>query len=167
MNGAYQGAVFPFIRPLSSSSYSTAFDPQGRLWVGSVGRGWTPGEPAIEIIAYDDSKIPFEIHRIALAKDGFDIHFTQPIKASQISAADIFVGNYQYEYWDGYGSEPINERVIPVTRTTLSSDRKTLSITLLLQADSIYQIELPELESTSGLVLENNFGIYTLNQLLP
>ncbi len=167
INGAYQGAVFPFIRPLSSSSYSSAFDSQGRLWIGSVGRGWTPGEPAIEIISYDGSKIPFEIHRIALAKDGFDLHFTQPIKASTIPVEDIFVGEYQYEYWDGYGSEPINERVVPVTQTAVSKDRKTLSIKLPSKADFIYNVELPELESASGLVLENNFGIYTLNQLLP
>ncbi len=166
VGGAYQGAVFPFIRPLSSSAYSTAFDPEGNLWVGSVGRGWTPGEPAIEIISFDPSQTPFEILRIELTKDGFDIHFTQPLESTDIPAASILVSEHQLEYWDDYGSEPFNESTVPVTAATLSDNRATLSLQLPLKAEYIYNIQLPELSSSSGLRLDNNFGIYTLNLLL-
>jgi len=167
VNGAYQGAVFPFIRPLASSSYSTAFDPQGNLWVGSVGRGWTPGESAIEIISYDPSQTPFEIQRIELTRDGFDLHFTQPLKSSDIPVTSITVTEFRYQYWDTYGSEPFDEAEIPVSAVKLSRDRRTLSLKLPLKAEYIYNIQLPELAAANGLLLENNFGIYTLNQLLP
>lgn len=167
VNGAYQGAVFPFIRPLASSSFSTAFDPQGNLWVGSVGRGWTPGEPAIEVISYDASKTPFEIQRIELTRDGFDLHFTQPLASSEIPVTSISVTEFRYKYWDTYGSEPFDEAEIPVRAVDLSNERRTLSLKLPLQAEYIYNIQLPELASANGLLLDNNFGIYTLNQLLP
>lgn len=167
VNGAYQGAVFPFIRPLASSSFSTAFDPQGNLWVGSVGRGWTPGEPAIEIISFDSSKTPFEIQRIELTKVGFDLHFTQPLSGSDIPVTSIAITEFRYQYWDTYGSEPFDEAEVPVQAANLSQDRRTLSLKLPLKAEYIFNIQLPELASANGLLLENNYGIYTLNQLLP
>lgn len=167
VGGAYQGAVFPFIRPLESSSYSTAFDPDGNLWVGSVGRGWTAGDPAIEVIHFDEGETPFEILRIELTKSGFDVHFTESLNGNEIALSDIGITEYHYQYWDGYGSEAKDEAQVPVKSLNLSPDRMTLSLQFPLKAAFIYQIQLPELKSSSGIPLENNYGIYTLNQLLP
>jgi len=167
VDGQYQGAVFPFIRPLASASYSTAFAPDGSLWVGAVGRGWTAGEPMIEVINYDDDVTPFEIHQIALTKTGFDVHFTQPLKTRKIARRDMSITEYQYEYWSGYGSEHINESKVPITDVTLSTNGRVLSINLPRKPEYIYEIQLPEFTSQTGLQLENNFGIYTLNKLLP
>lgn len=167
VGGNYQGAVFPFIRPLKSSSYSTAFDPDGNLWVGSVGRGWTAGDPAIEVISFEDGNMPFEMHRIELTKTGFDVHFTQPISEDPISIPDIGITEFRYQYWDGYGSEQKEEALVPIGKIEVSSDRQSISLQLPLKPEFIYQIQLPELKAASGLTLENNYGIYTLNQLLP
>ncbi len=167
VDGQYQGAIFPFIRPLSSASYSTAFDPEGNLWVGAVGRGWTAGEPMIEIISYDDDVTPFEIHHIALTKTGFDVHFTLPLKTRDVTRQDMSVTAYQYEYWVGYGSEHINESKVPITGAKISRDGLTLSIEMPRKSEYIYEIQLPEFTSASDLRLENNFGVYTLNKLLP
>jgi len=167
IGGHYQGAVFPFIRPLGSASYSTAFDPEGNLWVGSVGRGWTVGDPAIEIIRFDPSEAPFEMQRIELTEDGFDICFTQPLAAQPIAPADISVGEFRYRYWDGYGSEPLDERTVPVSAIKRSEDGLKLSLSLQRRKGFIYQIQLPNISSGTGLVLENNYGLYTLNRLLP
>lgn len=76
VNGVYQGAFIPFIRPLSSALYSTCFTPQRRFWIGSVGRGWTTGELMIEVISFDETQLPFEMQRVELKPVGFDIHFT-------------------------------------------------------------------------------------------
>jgi hypothetical protein len=165
--GQYQGAVFPFIRPLKSASYSTAFDPQGNLWVGSVGRGWTAGDPAMEVIRFDPGAMRFEIQRMELTRAGFDIILTQSLDSKALLPRDVSVTEYQYHYWDGYGSEPINERNVPVEEVTVSADRKVLSLRFPRKAEFIYQIQLPVLTSRSGLSLENNYGIYTLNRLLP
>ena len=165
--GQYQGAVFNFIRPLRSSSYSTTFDAQGNLWVGSVGRGWTGGDPAIEIIRYDLKETPFEMHRIALTKTGFDVHFTQPLAATSIRPEAILITEFRYEYWSEYGSEPIDERTLAITSLKESQDRQTLSLAFPRREGFVYVIQLDGLQSASGLALENNYGVYTLNKLLP
>lgn len=167
VGGQYQGAVFPFIRPLKSASYSTAFDSEGNLWVGSVGRGWTAGDPAIEVIHFKPGAVPFEIQRMELTRSGFDVVLTQPTDTRSILPRDISVTEYQYNYWDGYGSEPIHEKNIPVEEVTVSADRTILSLRFPRKAEFIYQVQLPVLTSRSGLPLENNYGIYTLNRLLP
>ncbi|MEM8954504.1 MAG: hypothetical protein AAGD22_10170 [Verrucomicrobiota bacterium] len=167
IDGQYQGAVFPFIRPLTSAAYSAAFDPQGNLWIGSVGRGWVAGDPAIEIICHKPNTTPFEIHHVALTRDGFDVHFTKPIARTNLPPSEISVTEFQYEYWEKYGSEPSRESQVPVTKSTISPDQHTLSLQLPLKADFVYQIQLPELKAASGLTLDNNFAVYTLNRLLP
>ena len=165
--GQYQGAVFPFLRPLSSSAYSTVFDSQGNLWVGSVGRGWVAGDPTIEVIRYDESKIPFEMQRLELTRDGFDIHFTEAIGSGAIRADDLLVTEFEYHYWDGYGSEPVNEKRVTVERVGVSADGKRLSLILPRREETVLEIKLPALKSVSGHWLENDYAVYTLNRLLP
>ena len=165
--GQYQGAVFPFIRPLSSSAYSTVFDDEGNLWVGSVGRGWVAGDPTIEIIRFDETKLPFEMQRIELTNEGFDIHFTEGIGSGTIKPEEILITEFEYHYWDGYGSEPVNEKRVPVTRVGISRDGKRLSLSLPRREETVLEIKLPVLKSTSGLTLENDYAVYTLNRLLP
>lgn len=167
VDGQYQGAVFDFIRPLSSSSYSSAFDGKGNLWIGSVGRGWTAGDPAIEIIRFDPKKTPFEMHRIALTKKGFDIHFTQAVAKNPIKAKDVIVTEYRLEYWSEYGSEPMDERTVPINRIRTRRNRRSLSIEFPRKEGFIYVIQLNGIKSATGLPLDNNYGVYTLNKLLP
>ena len=167
VDGAYQGAVYPFIRPLSSAAYSAGFDKEGSLWIGSVGRGWVAGESALEVIRYDSKSTPFEIHHFALSKEGFDIVLTQPMADVKLAPKDIKVREYNYKYWDGYGSEPMNEAFVPVKTVAVSKDGLTISITLDRKEKFVYQIELPKLKSKSDLTLENHYGVYTLNKLLP
>jgi hypothetical protein len=165
--GQYQGAVFPFIRPMSSSAYSTRFDKDGNLWVGSVGRGWVAGDPTMEVIRFDERKTPFEMQRIELTQKGFDIHFTEAIGSGSIKPEEVLVTEYEYHYWDGYGSEPVNEKRVSVTRVGASHDGKRLSLDLPRREGTIVEIKLPALKSVSGLTLENDYAIYTLNRLLP
>lgn len=167
VKGVYQGAVFPFIRPLGSAAYSTRFDPQGRLWVGSVGRGWTKGDPMIEVISYDTTATPFEMHRIELTKHGFDIHFTQPIENATALAEQISVRRFHYIYWAEYGSDRQDNSTIPLKRIDLSKDGKTLSLAIPLERNKVYEIDLGPLRSAKGAVLQNNFAYYTLNELVP
>lgn len=167
VGGKYQGAVFPFIRPLRSAAYSTRFDPQGNLWVGAVGRGWVTGDPAIEIIRHDPRATPFEMHHIAVTKDGFAIHFTAPLGVQDLAAPDVLITEFHYEYWATYGSERFREASVPVTAVHLSPDRTILTLRLPRKPGFVYELQLPELVSKSGLRLENNFAYYTLNQLPP
>lgn len=165
VNGVYQGAVFPFIRPLGSASYSTCFDPQGRLWVGSVGRGWTTGDPIIEVISHDKAKPPFEIHRIELKPTGFDVHFTLPLAQAAVPVDQATVRQFHYLYWAEYGSDRQDNIKLPVNNVTVSEDRKTLSIKVPVVKDKVYEIDLGLLHSADDVELQNNFGFYTVNEL--
>jgi hypothetical protein len=166
VGGQYQGAVFPFIRPLASASFSTAFDQEGRLWVGSVGRGWTTGDPMIEVIAFDKSNVPFEMQRIELTESGFDIHFTQPMAAGQKFRDQISIKRFHYLYWAEYGSDRQDYESVELQSLHLSSDRRVLSICLPLDQDKVYEMDLGPIQSASGIELKNNFAYYTLNELL-
>jgi putative heme-binding domain-containing protein len=166
VNGAYQGAVFPFIRPLASASYSTCFGPDGRLWVGSVGRGWTTGEPIIETVSYDGTSTPFEMQRVALTPHGFDIHFTQPV-ADDGDGDAVTVQEFHYLYWAEYGSDRQDVRALPVEKPKLSEDRTVLSLRLPVKAGKVYELDLGYVEAASGAILENNVAFYTVNEVLP
>ena len=167
VNGVYQGAVFTFIRPLGSASYSTCFDPQGRLWVGSVGRGWTTGDPMIEVISYDKQTMPFEIGRIELRPGGFDVHFTLPLAEATVPVDQINVRQFHYLYWAEYGSDRQDNIKLPVNRVMISADRKTLSIDVPVARDNVYEIDLGLLRGVGGVELQNNFAFYTVNELAP
>ena len=106
------------------------------------------------------------MERIALTSDGFDIHFTQPLGDDAVRADSLSVQEFEYKYWDTYGSEPFNEAAVPIRSASVSPDRTRLSIALPRKAGYVYYIELPELQSSTGLTLENNYGVYTLNRLL-
>ena len=166
VGGQYQGAVFPFIRPLASASFSTAFDQEGRLWVGSVGRGWTTGDPMVEVITFDKRKVPFEMQRIELTESGFDIHFTQPMAVGQRVRDQISIKRFHYLYWAEYGSDRQDYESVELQSLDLSSDRKVLSIGLRLEQNKIYEMDLGPIKSASGIELKNNFAYYTLNELL-
>lgn len=164
VNGVFQGAVFPFIRPLASASYSTRFDPLGRLWVGSVGRGWTTGDPIIEVISFDPSKTPFEMQRIEVKRSGFDIHFTQPLADNKVSADQVSVTQFHYLYWGEYGSDRQDKQRVPVQQLTVSEDRKTLSFEFPVEQDNVYEFDLGLIYSASGSELQNNYAYYTVNE---
>ena len=166
VGGQYQGAVFPFIRPLASASFSTAFDQEGRLWIGSVGRGWTTGDPMVEVITFDKRNAPFEMQRIELTESGFDIHFTQPMAAGQRVRDQISIKRFHYLYWAEYGSDRQDYESVELQSLELSSDRKVLSIGLRLEQNKVYEMDLGPIKSASGIELKNNFAYYTLNELL-
>ena len=166
VNGVFQGAVFPFIRPLGSASFSTSFDPEGNLWVGSVGRGWTTGDPMIEVISFDKTKPPFEIQRIELKPTGFDVHLTQPLAEAGLAGDQISVKQFHYLYWAEYGSDRQDVTNIPVTQFTVSEDRKTLHLNAPVAKSNIYEIDLGLIRSASGLELKNNYSYYTVNEVV-
>ena len=165
INGVYQGAVFPFIRPLASASFSTCFDSDGRLWVGSVGRGWTTGKPMIEVISYDGSSVPFEMQQIRLTQDGFEVDFTQPLADVEGVADAISVKRFHYLYWAEYGSDRQDVQRVPVSKHSLSDDRRTLRFAVPVEAGHVYEIDLGDIRAAGGAILENNFAFYTVNEV--
>ena len=120
----------------------------------------------IEVISCDESSPPFEMHRIELKPDGFDVHFTLPLEESAVSADRISVRQFHYLYWAEYGSDRQDVVQLPVKRATVSADRRTLSIRVPVARNNVYEIDFGALRSADGIELQNNFAFYTLNELV-
>ena len=168
VDGAYQGACFPFRSGLQCGVNRIAFGPDGSMYVGQTNRGWGSigGQPyGLQRINYN-GEMPFEIHSIELTTDGFALHFTQPITV-QPTPAMFNVTSWTYVYHSAYGCPETDIRVEAVERATLSEDGKTISITVpKLQRGRVYEIDVRDLTNADDVKLVHSVGYYTLNRLV-
>jgi hypothetical protein len=169
VNGVYQGACFPFRSGLQCGVNRLAFAPDGSLMVGQTNRGWGSlgGKPyGLQRIAYE-GKEPFEIHHIAMTKDGFDLVFTKPIDAKTLGAKPISVSSFTYLYYSNYGCPEIDTRFETVGKPSLSRDGKTLSVAVGgRKKGRIYEIRLDGVTATDGEKVLHPEAYYTINELV-
>ena len=71
-------------------------------------------------------KTPMEMERVHLLQDGFEVTFTLP--AAEDAAPEIALKQYDYDWWWEYGSPERATTEIPITETSWSADRKTLTL---------------------------------------
>ena len=144
-----------------------AFAADGSLFAGQTNRGWGSlgGKPYGLQRLVHTGKLPFEMHHIALTKDGFDITFTQPIDP-KTAAMPGSVGSYTYIYEQRYGGPEVDRRAEPVA-AKLSADGRTLSITgPALKRGRVYEIQLDGIKNAAGEKLLHSDAYYTLNELV-
>src|SRR5262249_26039293 len=149
---------FPFRNGLQCGVNRLCFAPDGSLMVGQTNRGWGSlgGKPyGLQRIAYD-GKEPFEIHHIALTKDGFDLVFTKPIDPKTLTpkaagAKPVSISSFTYVYKGDYGCPETDTRFEAVGKPALSKDGKTLSVTCGgLKKGRVYEIRLDGLATSDG-----------------
>ncbi len=169
VNGVYQGTCFPFRSGLQCGVNRLAFAPDGSLMVGQTNRGWGSlgGKPyGLQRIAYD-GKEPFEIHHIAITKDGFDLVFTKSIDPKSISTKPVSVSSFTYMYYSNYGCPEIDTRFETVGKPKLSADGKTLSVSVGgRKKGRIYEIRLDGLMTADGEKVLHPEAYYTVNELV-
>jgi len=169
VNGVFQGACFPFRAGLQCGVNRLAFAPDGSLLVGETNRGWGSigGKPwGLQRIAYTGT-LPFEIHHIALTKDGFDLTFTKPLDANSIEKlTNISIGSFTYIYHSTYGSPEVDKRAENVTSAKLSADGRTLSVAgPVLKKGRVYEFRLEGVKAKDGSNVLHPEAYYTLNEL--
>jgi hypothetical protein len=146
-----------------------AFAPDGSLMVGQTNRGWGSlgGKPyGLQRIAYD-GKLPFEIHHIAITKDGFDLTFTKPIDPTSLGTKPVTVSSFTYLYYSNYGCPEIDTRSETVGRPKLSADGKTLSVSVGgRKKGRIYEIRLDNIATAEGEKVVHPEAYYTINELV-
>lgn len=176
VDGQVQGACIPFFdnaggkTPLRIGNNRLAFAPDGSLWLGQTDHGWL-GERGIQRLRYKGTSagIPLDILTMKLTPTGFELTFTQPLdEATATDLANYHFRSYYYEYHRAYGSPQKDVRQVPVSAVKLSSDRKTVSLTLAgLQTNRIYELKLGALLANNGQKkLANRLVCYTLNRLV-
>jgi hypothetical protein len=102
-----------------------------------------------------------------LTEKGFDLTFTEPLDESSAVNPDHFkFRHYYYKYHSKYGSDQFDVQNVPVTRITISKDRKKVSLILAaLKTGYVYELSLGDIKTETGASLTNNLICYTLNKL--
>ncbi len=169
VNGVYQGACFPFWGTGLLGPLTLAFDPRGKLYVGSITEpGWMaqPDRGALFRIDYT-GQVPFEMQSIRVRPHGFRIVFTSPVDRQTAEKIDSYrLEHYRYEYTGAYGSPELDRTAVKVERVVVSNDARSVELTTApLFKNRVYMITANGVHSKSGEKLVHSTGAYTLNEV--
>ncbi|HYG75179.1 MAG TPA: hypothetical protein VEK08_09280 [Planctomycetota bacterium] len=169
VNGEYQGACFPFWGKGLLGPLTLAFDPRGRLFVGSITEpGWMaqPDRGALFRIDFT-GQTPFEIHSINVRPQGFRLNFTQAVDAKLAGLPESYaIEHYRYEYTGSYGSPELDRMPLSIEKIAVAADGRSVEIrTGALIRDRVYMIGAAGVKSATGDALVNPHAAYTLNEI--
>ena len=158
----HQGCVFDFMTGFQSGCIRLKFDSQGALWVGETGRGWTARggkQFGLQKVVWD-GKVPFEIQDVKMVEGGFKVSFTQPLAGADKDL--IKLTNWWYTYHKNYGSPKVDEKPVPISGISLSSDKKVLTVKTVLTEKKVYGFDFSKFTGAGGGKLVNGKAFYTL-----
>lgn len=172
VNGQYQGAVFRFSQGFEAGVNRLRWGPDGALYVGQVGMkggGWSWKERlrGLQRLHYN-GQTAFEMLAVRAQPQGFEIEFTQPLRAGQtLQVDDVRIWQWWYQPTSRYGGPKMDLTPLTPTQLTLSPDRKKmyLEIPLLKPKHVVYFRLPPWLQSHSGQHLWASEAWYTLNHI--
>jgi hypothetical protein len=167
VQGHYQGALFPFRSGFASGNLSLEFAADGSLFVGGTDRGWGArgGKPfALQRLVWTGS-VPFEVHAMRLAPDGFDLTLTRPVDPKTGSdPASYHMETYTYIYQSSYGSPEVDKTVPTIQSVAVGQDGLNLHLVVNgLEEGHVHELHLDGLRSTEGEPLLHAQAYYTLN----
>jgi azurin len=170
IKGVYQGVVFPFREGFSSGILRMNWGSDGSMFVGMTSRGW--GSTGNMMFGLQqmvwNGKMPFEMKKVEVQSDGFEVSFTQPvdIKTARNPASWNF-STFTYQYHHNYGSPVINQAVRNIKAIEVSPDHLKVRLVLdSMKLGYIHEIRAEGIRSAdSAIELLHNYGYYTLNKL--
>ncbi|MFT4548405.1 MAG: glucose/arabinose dehydrogenase [Verrucomicrobiales bacterium] len=169
VNGVYQGACFPFRSGFGSGNVSVRFAPDGSLFTGGTNRGWgSVGRNNFALERLDwTGELPFEIHEMRAAPDGFTLTFTQEIDVATASdLASYTMDCYTYIYQSSYGSPVVDKTKPTVKSAKVSSDKKSVHLVIDgIVKGNVHELKLPGVKNNKGELLLHPIGYYTLNEI--
>ena len=169
VNGAYQGACFPFRQGFSCGVLSLTFGHDGSLFAGMTNRGWsTIGSASygLQRLVWT-GRIPFEILEMRARPHGFALTFTKPVdKATASNVMSYTVESFTYLLHQNYGSDEIDKRTLAVTSAQVSSDQLTVELTIDgLREGYVHELHASGVRSTKKEPLLHADAYYTLNNI--
>ena len=169
INGVWQGACYPFREGLSTGLLDVGFTPAGSLLCGGTNRGWpVRGLRPFALERLDWSGVtPFEIERISISPEGFDVRFTLPVdRESGSDPSSYGLGTFTHIYHAGYGGPEVDQSVPQVESVTLSEDGLEARLVLdRLIRGHVYEFDLAPLSSAAGDGLLHRNAYYTVNEV--
>jgi hypothetical protein len=169
VNGVKQGAVFPFLKGLSSGPIGARMDEEGNFFVGGSDRGWGArgGKPhAFERVNWT-GRVPFEVHAMRAKPDGFELTFTHPVESA--TAGDVksySMRGFTYIYQSSYGSPEVDDTTPVVKSAAVGADGKSVRLVVEgLTKGHIHELHLDGVKSREGKGVLHPVAYYTLNEI--
>lgn len=169
VDGAYQGAAFPFLKGFASGIVRLSFSARGDLFVGMTSRGWSSlGTRAygLQRVHWNGSTA-FSIREMRALPDGFELLFTEPVEP--VSAADVRsyrINSYTYLYSSAYGSPEIDPREHEIEAVHVCADGLCVRLKVAgLRPVYVHELHAHGVRSAAGNPLEYDNAYYTLNRI--
>jgi hypothetical protein len=169
INGVWQGACYPFREGLSTGILNVEFTPGGKLLCGGTNRGWPVRgiKPfALERVEWS-GKMPFEINRVTIAPNGFQISFTKPVEPVTGTAKTSYViSSFTHPYHAGYGGPEVDKQTLQIQSVALADDGLSANVALEnLEPGFVYEFDLAAVRSRDGDALLHRNAYYTVNEV--
>jgi len=169
VDGAYQGAVFPFLKGFASGIVRLSFSPAGDLFVGMTSRGWSSlGTRAYGLQrVHWNGRTAFAIQEMRAMPDGFELRFTEPVDAASAGTVKSYqMSSYTYLYSSTYGSDEIDTKALTITSAAVSTDGLGVRLKVEgLRPVYVHELHATGVRSAKGGLLEHSDAYYTLNRI--
>ena len=169
VNGVWQGACYPFREGLSTGLLDVEFTPGGNLLCGGTNRGWpVRGLRPFALERLDwTGRMPFEIERVSITPDGFEVSFTKPVAAEGgADPASYHLSTFTHIYHGAYGGPEVDQTEPEVRAVELSEDGLRARLTLdALARGHVHELHLGALRSQDGEELLHPHAFYTVNEI--
>ena len=111
--------------------------------------------------------MPFEIKKITIEPDGFQIAFTKPVeKATGSNPASYAVSTFTHPYHGGYGGPEIEQTTPQIQSVSLAEDGLSAKLVLdKLTRGYVYNFDLVSLRSREAEELLHRNAYYTVNEI--
>jgi uncharacterized cupredoxin-like copper-binding protein len=168
INGVYQGACFPFVEGFSSGLLRLEWAPdEDALFAGMTSRGWASTGTApfgLQQLRWT-GKTPFEMRKIQVRPNGFQVEFTKAVDPKSLKAS-IEVNDFTYQYHSTYGSPVTDLQEREIQTITIAEDGRSAMIELdQLRPGYIYEIKINDLKDSAGQAALHKVAYYTLNEI--
>ena len=110
--------------------------------------------------------VPFEIARMDLTSNGFELTFTKPVDVGSASSPKAYTFRHSYYKYDrAYFAPILDSGADEVTAVKVSNDGKKVDLALAgLIPERIYELNLQGLKAADGSDLLHSSAYYTLNR---
>jgi len=168
VDGVWQGACFPFREGFRSGVHRLAFAQDGALWVGGTDRGWGARggrRDCLERVLFTGA-VPFEMKRLAITSDGFDVTFTQPVDEALATDPKSWTANsWTYEYHPAYGCAELDNLPQLVRELRLLAPDQLHVALDHLRPNYVHELHCTGVRSRAGEAPLHEVAYYTVNRI--